>query len=143
MLNLCLYAKKHFLPRNITFLQKSLQVSGFLRTFALGYKTMVVHPSGRTSDAQLSQPGIFYAIRVVTRNIPLRLPSRKIKLALRVEPSSCNQRGVQPFLCLCASAVRWHGYKTMHYATDSSTRAGSALRALRTPGAGKEHREFT
>lgn len=35
MLNLCLYAKKHFLPRNITFLQKSLQVSGFLRTFAI------------------------------------------------------------------------------------------------------------
>ena len=142
MLNLCLYAKKHFLPRNITFLQKSLQVSGFLRTFALAYKTMVVHPSGRTSDAQLSQPGIFYAIRVVTRNIPLRLPSRKTELPSG-ESSFCKQRGVQPFLCLCASAVRWHAYKTMHYATDSSTRAGSALRALRNPGAGKEHREFT
>ena len=80
MLNLCLYAKKLFLPRNITFLQKSLQVSGFLRTFATANKTMVVHPSGRTSDAQLSQPGIFYAIRVVTRNILLRLPSRKTEL---------------------------------------------------------------
>ena len=115
MLNLCLYAKKHFLPRNITFLQKSLQVSGFCCTFALAYKIMVDHSLGRTSDAQLSQPGIFYAIRVVTRNIPLRLPSRKIKLALRVEPLSCKQRGVQPFLCLCASAVRWQAYKIVQY----------------------------
>jgi len=48
-----------------------------LRTFATANKTMVIHPSGRTSDAQLSQPGIFYAIRVATRNIHLRLPSRK------------------------------------------------------------------
>ena len=80
MLNLCLYAKKLFLPQNITFLLKSLQVSGFLRTFAIAYKTIVDYPAERTSDAQLSQPGIFYAIRVVTRNIPLRLPSRKIEL---------------------------------------------------------------
>ena len=57
-----------------------MQVSGFLRTFALAYKTIVDYPAERTSDAQLLQPGIFYAIRVVTRNIPLRLPSRKIEL---------------------------------------------------------------
>lgn len=115
-----------------------MQVSGLLRTFALAYKIMVDHSLGRTSDAQLSQPGIFYAIRVVTRNIPLRLPSRKIKLALRVEPLSCKQRGVQPFLCLCASAVRWQAYKIVQYATNNSTRAGSAYGSFQSGRCCKE-----
>ncbi len=35
--------------------------SGIFCTFAPANRTMVDHPVGRTSDAQLSQPGIFYA----------------------------------------------------------------------------------
>lgn len=35
--------------------------SGFFCTFAIASKIVVVHSAGRTSDAQLSQPGIFNA----------------------------------------------------------------------------------
>jgi hypothetical protein len=38
-----------------------LVVSNNLCIFATAYNTMVIHPAGRTSDAQLYQPGIFYA----------------------------------------------------------------------------------
>jgi len=50
-----------------------LQVSGFLFTFALGYKTMVVHPLGRTSDAQLVSAGLFLCLQSYSRDILLRL----------------------------------------------------------------------
>ena len=73
--------------------------------FALGNKMIVVYPVGRPSDAQLYKAGHFLCQHELFHNI--RLPSRKIKLAIRVEPSSFNQREVQPFLCLCASAERW------------------------------------
>ena len=89
---------------------------GIFSYLCSAYKTVVVHSSGRTSDAQLVKPGIFYAIRVVTRNIHLRLHSRKTELPSG-ESLFCKQRELQPFLCLLASGVRWHAYKTVRYAT--------------------------
>lgn len=106
-----------------------MEVSGFCRIFANGYKTVVDHSAGRTSDAQLHQPGIFfYAIRVTTR-ILQRLPFRKIELPSG-ESLSYNQRDVQPFLCTPCRGGTSVGYKTVQYATDNSERAGSALSAF-------------
>lgn len=100
----------------IFFSPKILAGFGDFSYLCSAYKMIVVYPEGRTSDAQLIWPGIFYAIRVVTRNILLRLPSRKIKLALRVEPSSCKQRVVQPFSVHRAGRFPV-AYKMMQYAT--------------------------
>ena len=47
----------------------------FIRTFTPAKEIVVDHSAGRTSDAQLHRPGIFYAIRVTTR-ILQRLPFR-------------------------------------------------------------------
>ena len=53
--------------------------SGFLFTFALGYKTMVDHPLGRTSDAQHHSRAFFMPIGFPPTGVIylIRLPFRK------------------------------------------------------------------
>ena len=99
---------------------------------------MVIHPVGRTSDAQLLSRAFFYAIRVVTRNILLRLPSREQNCPSG-ESSFFKQRDVQPFLCHRAGAVLRLAYRMMQYATDNSDWAGSALDSFQS---GKDCKEL-
>ena len=53
-----------------------------MRTFAPDTKMMVDHPAGRTSDAQLAQPGIFLCQQgfPIRKNKLQRLPFRKKRL---------------------------------------------------------------
>ena len=56
---MCIEQKVYFDKKN-KFFPNFFGSSGFICTFAIAYKTVVVHSSGRTSDAQLVSAGHFF-----------------------------------------------------------------------------------
>ena len=69
---ICIEQKVYF-DKKLNFSRNLLQVSGFCCTFAIAYKTVVVHSSGRTSDAQLVSAGLFLCLQSYSHDILLRL----------------------------------------------------------------------